>query len=31
VLFVWIAVVGFWLSRVNLSLANSALRERPLR
>jgi heme/copper-type cytochrome/quinol oxidase subunit 3 len=31
VLFVWIAVVGFWLSRVNLSLANAGLRERPPR
>jgi hypothetical protein len=29
VLFLWIAVVGFWLSRVNLSLVNAGLRERP--
>ena len=29
VLFVWIAVVGFWLSRVNLLLVNAGLRERP--
>jgi len=31
VLFVWIAVVSFWLSRVNLSLVNAGLRGHPQR